>query len=424
MGQSGRHNLEGGQTFGKELFNRLFRMDQPGYVDEGRNDAFDALGRNIRRQSGEVGTRFGGLVFDPQFFGCACVKDLAEVIVKAGVIERGGQISQRPARVGRDNVEQLGGCRREIADAQTLVEKNRGDFRAGEQISQVAVGAVQFIDLMVQLLIDRLQFLVQRLHFFLGRFKLLVARLHFLVRARQALHWRISILQARSRIPRSSFAGVRGFRAIRFRSPPRHRVFAVLAATPRRSASAFLLEQNQKSAFDRPRVGQGFDDQGDQFGAPSSDSSFDVVPPPARRVSPPRLARRAEARRSSLRAIVSKLPGRRSRGRFETFPGSRGKIDDFAIVVHDHMRRREIDQNARLDRLAQRAPDRPVRPGQMNAERCRAPLIGDERHARRLAGVAGLDTDNARLSSGANRSVKRPMVSDMPRNRKPSGLSA
>ena len=79
--------------------------------------------------------------------------------------------------------------RGEAQDAQLVVDEDRGDAGAGQQVVHVVVGAGQIGHLGVQFGVDGGQFLVDRLQLFLGGFQFLVGglqffvdRLHFLVR--------------------------------------------------------------------------------------------------------------------------------------------------------------------------------------------------------------------------------------------------
>ena len=85
-----------------------------------------------------------------------------------------GEISERPAAVGRDQVEDPRHRRGVAADQQVAVEEDGGDPGALEQVAQVRIGAIQLLHLSGQLKVDGLQLLVDRLLLLLGGFQLLV----------------------------------------------------------------------------------------------------------------------------------------------------------------------------------------------------------------------------------------------------------
>ena len=83
----------------------------------------------------------------------------------------------RPAHVGRDQVEQLDGRGSKLPDMEGRIEEQRGDVRAREQIIEVVRGGLQLRHLLFQLIVERRQFFVERLQLFLRGLQLLIARL-------------------------------------------------------------------------------------------------------------------------------------------------------------------------------------------------------------------------------------------------------
>ena len=96
--------------------------------------------------------------------------------------------------VSGNQIEQLGDRWRKAADHEIAIEENRRDLSTLEEVVQIAVGTIEFVDLVVELAVDRLQLLVDRLGLLLGGFQLLVGglellidRQHFLIRRFQLL---------------------------------------------------------------------------------------------------------------------------------------------------------------------------------------------------------------------------------------------
>ncbi|MNM95354.1 hypothetical protein D3C81_1077940 [compost metagenome] len=84
---------------------------------------------------------------------------------------------------------------------QVAVDKHGGDLGGGDQVAQVVVDLVGFIDLGLELVVDRQQFLVDGLQLFLagfqlfaGQAQLFVDRLHFFVRGHQLLAGDVGLL--------------------------------------------------------------------------------------------------------------------------------------------------------------------------------------------------------------------------------------
>ena len=86
-----------------------------------------------------------------------------------------------PTDIAEDQIDQRAGRRGEPQDAHLMVDKDRPDAGARQQVVHVIIGARQIADLGLQLGIDRRQFFVDRLQLLLGGFQLLVGRLQFLI---------------------------------------------------------------------------------------------------------------------------------------------------------------------------------------------------------------------------------------------------
>src|SRR5271157_1298036 len=96
-------------------------------------------------------------------------------------------MEEGPAHVSGDEVVNLGDCRSEALNVQLLVQENRGDLRACQQVFEVGVGmhqgVVAGLDLFargLELPVGRLECLVRGKQFFVRRLELLVGRLDVL----------------------------------------------------------------------------------------------------------------------------------------------------------------------------------------------------------------------------------------------------
>jgi len=90
-------------------------------------------------------------------------QDRANITPQVAGLEMTYDVGERPAPVGRDQIEDCGDRRGETADDQVAVEQNRSDLSALEQNLAVEFGINR-----VQLLVDRLQLLLGGLQLLVG----------------------------------------------------------------------------------------------------------------------------------------------------------------------------------------------------------------------------------------------------------------
>ena len=88
--------------------------------------------------------------------------------------------SGRPTSLGNDTEERFGG-RREEADIEVGVEKDRRDIGAVQNILQIVGGRALPLQRFLELAVERGELLVERLQFLLRGQQLLVRRLEFLI---------------------------------------------------------------------------------------------------------------------------------------------------------------------------------------------------------------------------------------------------
>ena len=154
-------------------------------VHEGYDDAINPV---VHRTVGPH-ARLKGFVrgLDPQF-PFDRLKGSAHTVGVVGqirIFHLAGQIVDRPAYVPFLHAEQAVEFRRIEPHAVGLVEEQRGDIRALEQVLHVAVGAGQLPVVLCQLGVDRLQLLVDGLELLPAGLEFLVGALQLLVHAQQ-----------------------------------------------------------------------------------------------------------------------------------------------------------------------------------------------------------------------------------------------
>jgi hypothetical protein len=96
-------------------------------------------------------------------------------------------IGQRPTQVTWNQVVEARDRWRKAADHQIRIEEDRRDLSTLEQVLQIAVLAVKFINFAGQLSVDGLQLLVDGLNLFLRGFQFFVSGLQFFVDGMQFL---------------------------------------------------------------------------------------------------------------------------------------------------------------------------------------------------------------------------------------------
>ena len=103
--------------------------------------------------------------------GIGCL-DLGRQCRKIRVTQLVGDMGQAATDVPFNQVEEVSGVWGEAVDLQLLVEKDGAHLGRGDQVEQVAVGTVEFLELARQLTIDGGEFLIHRLQLFLARLQL------------------------------------------------------------------------------------------------------------------------------------------------------------------------------------------------------------------------------------------------------------
>ncbi|MNO52219.1 hypothetical protein D3C76_426350 [compost metagenome] len=171
----------------------LFRCVALADVDEGQHGAVDLLlAGPIRQQARQVPALV--VAADLALDDGLALGHGAGVVGQRRIIQAMGDVEQGAAGVDRQHVEQVGGTRGEPADMQVAVDEYRGDLGRRDKVAQVVVDLVGFLDLVLELIVDRQQLFVDRLQLFLagfqlfaGRAQLFVDRLHLFVGGGQLL---------------------------------------------------------------------------------------------------------------------------------------------------------------------------------------------------------------------------------------------
>jgi len=152
----------------------------PGHVGIGHDDALDPLFRGAKRRNAA------------HVPGLAVLTDLAldrhqRPQYRPGVAEElrirhpWDDVAERAAEIALAQGHQPDSSRREPADAQPLVQKQRRHLRAGEQVGEVVGGRLQLSDLLGELLVDRGELLVHRAQLRARAFQLVVRAAQLLV---------------------------------------------------------------------------------------------------------------------------------------------------------------------------------------------------------------------------------------------------
>ena len=170
--------------------------------------------------------------------------------------------AERASDVGVDQARHVARLRREALHAQLLVEEDRRDLDAVDQVQQVVVRLLERLELLrelrvhgVQLLVERLRLLLRGLQLFVRALQLLVDGLHFLVRRGELLIRRLELVDRALEIRVAcSGARPRAARADRIGSRPRrtcpssHRARGCGRRSRRRRAAADARDSRRRCA--------------------------------------------------------------------------------------------------------------------------------------------------------------------------------
>ena len=167
-----------------------------GDLGEGHDHAVDAVGRGAIRHdaadvpAAEIVDHLGIRRQQP-------LEHLARRIAQMAVAEALREMGDRPADVGRQQLQQRLHRRREPADAEAAIEEQRRDVGAVEQVVEIVGARLELADLGLELAVDRIELLVERLQLLLGGLELLVRGLQLLVDRPDLLVGRLQLLVRR-----------------------------------------------------------------------------------------------------------------------------------------------------------------------------------------------------------------------------------
>ncbi len=125
------------------------------------------------------------------------VRYLGDPCIPIGHVESRGDIAERAAHVGLDQVQQLSRCGRKSPDVKAAIQHQDGDVDSHQKIVQVVGQDVELEIAVQQLLIERVQFFVRGLKLLLGRFQFLICALQLLAARKHLLVGRLHLLLGR-----------------------------------------------------------------------------------------------------------------------------------------------------------------------------------------------------------------------------------
>ena len=104
-----------------------------------------------------------------------------QVVEEVGIAQIRGDVGERAAQIGSQQVEHDSRGRCEQLHPQAAIEEDRADIAGVDQVLKVVVREPELFDLDLELLVDRRQLLVDRLQLFLAGLELLCRRAQLLV---------------------------------------------------------------------------------------------------------------------------------------------------------------------------------------------------------------------------------------------------
>ncbi len=175
------HVLEDLQHLAVGRFSLRLRLHRGGHVEEGQHRPGDEIVRAAVGQDADQVSARARRIADLALHRAQGAQHAPHVGLQLAVADARTDMSDRPAQVGLDQVEDIRHRRREALHPQIVVQEDRGDLGAFEQVLQVGVGPGEVVDPVGQLAVDGLQLLIEGLQLLLRGLQLLVGRLQLLV---------------------------------------------------------------------------------------------------------------------------------------------------------------------------------------------------------------------------------------------------
>ncbi len=159
----------------------FLELGDAGDVGKGHQHPVHPLVRGAVGQDSHQVMGLAVAAHDPALAALAAAEHRFDLVPQVEIGNLADDVGQRPAAVAIHEVEDVLDRRREAADHQPLVEKDDRDLGALEQVAQIVVGAVELLDVALQLVVDGVQLLVDGLQLLARSLQLLIGRLHLLV---------------------------------------------------------------------------------------------------------------------------------------------------------------------------------------------------------------------------------------------------
>ena len=171
-----------------------------GDVHEGDDQALDGVARRAIGLDAYVvprAVRCGGLLGQR----VEAAQDAVGVGQQLGIVEQHGEVGEGAADVGVDQAGHVPRARREAFHPERLIEEDRGDLDAVDQVQQVVVRLLEGLELLRELRVHGVELFVEGLRLFLRGLQLLVRALelfvdglHFLVRGGELFVRRLELV--------------------------------------------------------------------------------------------------------------------------------------------------------------------------------------------------------------------------------------
>ena len=273
-------------------------------------------------------------------------QDFLGVVDEPLVFQSAGNVRERTAHIGRDEIENFLRARSEPQNAQAAIEEDGPDVGRGHQIAEIGIRPAQLLDAALQLVVDgrqlfvdRLQFLLARLELFGGGTQLFVHSLKLFIRRLQLFVSRFVLLHRGVELLLENFNLVLGFDARRLCGRDRSRAL--------RRVTLFMKKEQEKSLRLVLRAHRP-DFERNHF-------SFAAAEIDPRRIRPDRLRGlgRSEQRRPDFEVkgrvdYLHDFRGRFAGSELEITSRALGKMDDLLRLVHHHRGRAVLLEQSQM----------------------------------------------------------------------------
>ena len=174
------HGLDNALGVGTGFLGKQFGMFQLGHIHKRDHQAVDHVPDSA---IGPHPHEIPGACFRVHLLSLRhqCLEDLLRIVLQAVVFQVDHNVTQRAPYIRRNQIDHVGHRRGKTFDVQVVIQEDRSNLGAVQQIGHVVVHLRQGVDFSLEFCVHRLEFFVEGLQLFLGGFQFLIGTLQFLI---------------------------------------------------------------------------------------------------------------------------------------------------------------------------------------------------------------------------------------------------